>query len=556
MTAKFAKNNTHNTFSPEIEACILDAEKNMTLVSTSQYKEFKPYCEKLLTYAIDEQSDYLFALAYYYLMQYFASDNDYINTISSALEGIKYQQKVQNYELVARSYNVLGIYTQSAGDISKSVEYMLTGIDYCNTYHLNYVHGLLASNLADIFHRHSNFDRALYYYKEAENYYSKCDSDTNSNSYNTLICLYCNRCYCLLSIGRLDEVKNCTQKLSQILKAAAEHKQYIPEFVVNTYFATYYHSQKDSKRREHYLALAKENFHSSDNYISYLDDIKAYLRLHKELEHLNELVSILEYYIHKCEQDHAPFYVFSYFIAERLECAKHLGDTDTYLLYTQKFLDAFKDEQNKNSDATLRAEETHREYNRIQKQQYEMNLLNEKLLVQSQHDTLTALPNRSYLNSYAEETLSTAFKNQVPFGIEILDIDHFKHINDTYGHMTGDKYLTSLADQLQHITEEFSDVFAARYGGDEFVIIYYNKTNDEINHIMTSLKEHAASIKLPEVGLVGVDYLSLSQGCCNIVPKSANRIWDFLSTADVTLYDVKMSGRNGFMLRDYFKNTL
>ena len=185
-----------------------------------------------------------------------------------------------------------------------------------------------------------------------------------------------------------------------------------------------------------------------------------------------------------------------------------------------------------------------------------MYLLNEKLLVQSQHDTLTALPNRSYLNSYAEETLSAAFKNQVPFGIEILDIDHFKHINDTYGHMAGDKYLTALADQLQRITEEYSDVFVARYGGDEFVIIYYNKSIAEITQIMEKLQKYVSSIKLPEIGLVGVDYLTLSQGCCNMIPNPANRIWDFLSTADITLYDVKMNGRNGFLVRDSFHNAI
>lgn len=556
MAVRSDKNNIPYTFSSEIQACIHDTEKNMELIYTSQYKQFKPYCEKLLMHAIEEQSDYLFALAYYYYAQYFATDNDYINTISSALEGIKYQQKVQLNELIARSYNILGVYTQSAGDVTKSVEYLLTGVDFCNLHHLDYAHCMLAGNLADIFHRTSNFDRALHYYDESEYYYNKCYSDSNISSYNTIICLYCNKCYCLLSINRIDEVKEFTEKLSQIIKSARESNQIIPEFVVNTYYATYYHNIGNSEKRDFYLELAKKYFHSLNSYIHLMEDIKAYLKLYKELGYFDELISILESYILKCEQDQAPFHISSFFLSERLACARQLNDMDTYLLYAQKFFDAFQNDQTKNSDATLRAEETHREYNRIQKQQYEMHLLNEKLLVQSQHDTLTALPNRSYLNSYAEETLAAACKNQVAFGIEILDIDHFKHINDTYGHMAGDKYLTSLADQLQHITEEFSDVFAARYGGDEFVIVYYNKSIDEINEIMARLKKHVSTIKLPEIGPVGVDSLSLSQGCCNMIPNPANRIWDFLSTADITLYDVKMNGRNGFLVRDSFHNAI
>lgn len=556
MAVNSSKDNISHTFSPEIQACIQDAEKNMELVYTSHYKQFKPYCEKILSYAIDEQSDYLFALAYYYFMQYFATDNDYINTISSALEGIKYQQKVQLNELIARSYNILGIYTESAGDVTMSVEYLLTGIDFCNLHHLDYAHCLLASNLADIFHRASNFDRALHYYDESEYYYNRCHSDTDISSYNTIICLYCNRCYCLLSINKIEEVRVFTEKLSQIIASARESNQIIPEFVINTYFATYYNYIRDNDKRDFYLGLAKKEFETSKNYINFMDDIKIYLKLYKELGYYDELISILETFILRCEQDQAPFHISSFFLNERLACARQLNDIDTYLIYAQKFIDAFQNDQTKNYDATLRAEETHREYNRIQKQQYEMTLLNEKLLVQSQHDTLTALPNRSYLNSYAEETLSAAFKNQVPFGIEILDIDHFKHINDTYGHMAGDKYLTALSDQLQRITEEYSDVFVARYGGDEFVIIYYNKNIAEINQIMEKLQKYVSSIKLPEIGLVGVDYLTLSQGCCNMIPNPANRIWDFLSTADITLYDVKMNGRNGFLVRDSFHNAI
>ena len=96
-------------------------------------------------------------------------------------------------------------------------------------------------------------------------------------------------------------------------------------------------------------------------------------------------------------------------------------------------------------------------------------------------------------------------------------------------------------------------IFAARYGGDEFVIIYYNKTNDEITDIMDSLMKEAHSILLPNENPAGNSYLTLSQGCMNRIPTVTNRLWDFLAWADASLYDVKKNGKNSYLLRDQFK---
>jgi diguanylate cyclase (GGDEF)-like protein len=191
------------------------------------------------------------------------------------------------------------------------------------------------------------------------------------------------------------------------------------------------------------------------------------------------------------------------------------------------------------------------------KQQYELQLVNEQLLVEAQHDTLTGLPNRSYMNSYAGELMEKALKNNESFGIEIIDIDYFKQINDRYGHMSGDKYLVSMAEILQKIIAEYDDVFTARYGGDEFVVIYYGKTNEQVGEIMAQIKAYAMLVPISDRDVTGSGYLTLSQGCFNKVPKKLNRLWDYFSEADITLYDVKKSGRNGHRLRvEFGKNNV
>jgi diguanylate cyclase (GGDEF)-like protein len=199
------------------------------------------------------------------------------------------------------------------------------------------------------------------------------------------------------------------------------------------------------------------------------------------------------------------------------------------------------------------AERMYSENRKLQNRQYELNMTNEKLLLQAKYDTLTNLPNRSYMNGYADEVLVKACKNHVPFGIEILDIDHFKQINDSYGHLTGDRYLVLLSEALREIADSDDNIFATRYGGDEFVVIYYNKTIEEIEGIMEALKRRVRDIKLPSVGMLGYDYVTISQGCFDRIPKDVNRVWDFFTEADELLYQVKRTGKNSYKTDDIFR---
>ncbi len=87
-------------------------------------------------------------LRIFYMMEYYASDNDCVNAISCGHEGIKYQLATQEYELVARTYNVLGVCNFVMGNFTKAVDYYLSSIDYSKEYRFAQIHGMAASNLA------------------------------------------------------------------------------------------------------------------------------------------------------------------------------------------------------------------------------------------------------------------------------------------------------------------------------------------------------------------------------------------------------------------------
>lgn len=191
-------------YSEEINQCIKDIQDNFYLIDTPSINKYKTYCENLLTYAYAEQSDSLFALAYYALMHYYSAADNHSEAVQCALEGIKYQQKSHEYMFVARSYNILGVYTEAMGDTTKAIDYLLSSIDIGSQHKLNYVLGLAESNLADIFHRTSNYSRALSHYSEAVKYLLReMGDEENLGIIEVVCCTLCNKGYCLLSMNRV-----------------------------------------------------------------------------------------------------------------------------------------------------------------------------------------------------------------------------------------------------------------------------------------------------------------------------------------------------------------
>jgi diguanylate cyclase (GGDEF)-like protein len=95
--------------------------------------------------------------------------------------------------------------------------------------------------------------------------------------------------------------------------------------------------------------------------------------------------------------------------------------------------------------------------------------LSEALRIQAMRDVLTGLFNRRYMEETLERELRRAVREQGPLGIIMLDLDHFKQLNDTFGHEAGDTVLRALGHCMQELTRGYD--IACRYGGEEFTLI-------------------------------------------------------------------------------------
>lgn len=154
------------------------------------------------------------------------------------------------------------------------------------------------------------------------------------------------------------------------------------------------------------------------------------------------------------------------------------------------------------------------------------------------HDELTGIYNRRHLMERLEEQVALSQRQQIPLFLAMIDLDHFKKINDQYGHIAGDEVLVTFAQMArQHVRR--SDL-VARYGGEEFIIAFCNGKEEDIYQILNRLRESFAQHR-PDF-LEADTVVSFSAGVAQLQP--GDKPNDLISRADEALYRAKSLGRN------------
>lgn len=152
-------------------------------------------------------------------------------------------------------------------------------------------------------------------------------------------------------------------------------------------------------------------------------------------------------------------------------------------------------------------------------------------------DFLTGLNNRRQLLHLSTSLVANANRNSMPMAVAMLDIDHFKDVNDTWGHDAGDAVLKAVASQLK---ERFraTDI-VARFGGEEFCVVAVNLDQDAASELFDSFRENLAAHPI-DVGGMQLN-ITISIG---VTTALADSIEKMISCADVLLYRAKREGRN------------
>jgi len=153
-------------------------------------------------------------------------------------------------------------------------------------------------------------------------------------------------------------------------------------------------------------------------------------------------------------------------------------------------------------------------------------------------DPLTHLPNRRYVETHLEARFAELHRNYWPFGVLYIDIDHFKRVNDRFGHETGDQVLRLVARTLAANSRPFD--LAGRWGGEEFVTVVANSADvSRLSQVGDRLRAMVAQSSLRENPGLRV---TVSVGAALANPEDT--VETLLRRADSKLYEAKAAGRN------------
>jgi len=165
---------------------------------------------------------------------------------------------------------------------------------------------------------------------------------------------------------------------------------------------------------------------------------------------------------------------------------------------------------------------------------------------QAYHDLLTALPNRALFQDRLAQAMTQAKRNITRLAVMFIDLDKFKFVNDSLGHVAGDKLLQALASRLRSCLREVDTL--ARMGGDEFVLLLPN-INEASDATLIAEK---ILVALQEKFVIGDHELfaSVSIGIA-LYPDDANTSENLIKRADIAMYHAKSQGRNNYQLFNY-----
>ena len=498
------------------------------------------YCADIEQYAKQTGDPKLLGFAYYYAGETYYVLNEGEQLLKTITRAITYLDQAEQWDMVARAYNILAIAFLNRGNTPIALDYYLTGLGYCKKYKLANEENVINLNLGTLYLGNEQWN-------EAQRYFEKVSSDIKAypetpNYYGLMSCVAVCLGRCFMQREQNERVQEQLDYLDQV---CWEHMQKIERLSALIFKAEYYHHVGRITLREECIEQIRGLVDMDMAVMDIFDDVYGLCRLLLETDKEDvfwDIVAVLE----KLTKNANIANLQRKIVSLKILCYRRKQDEAAYLEEAGRFYELTEALDRENHYMIANMLSVRRSLEHANEKRREMEKANERLLEKSETDPLTRLANRFRLNDYLERAFERARDDQRAFVVEILDIDYFKEYNDNYGHQAGDACIVAIADELRKMQSR--DTFCARYGGDEFIIIYEYKTEDEVFSMAESLRERILDRRIEHVCSKAVPVVTISQGICFDVVPEGSRSWDFLHAADMMLYEVKKHSRNNISL--------
>lgn len=188
-------------------------------------------------------------------------------------------------------------------------------------------------------------------------------------------------------------------------------------------------------------------------------------------------------------------------------------------------------------------------YRALRESQQQLQQINFELQRLTNTDGLTGIANRRYFDDYLGAEWKRARRDKLELSLLLIDVDHFKLYNDTYGHVAGDAVLRQVAQSLDASIMRPADL-AARFGGEEFAMILPRTGIEGARAIGERICTVVEASQVPHERSTVGRWLTVSIGAASLVPGEHQDIRELVETADRRLYQAKTTGRNRVISQD------
>lgn len=496
------------------------------------------FCKEMLTVAKELKDDNFLGFAHYHMGEcLYSLPKQQKKSLYHIKKAVTYGQRVEDAELLARSYNMLAIDAANRGLAELALEYQMFSRTQAHEVDSPELLAMVCFNIGYSFMDMGDENGALKYFKESYRYCKKCGKKSP-------IALFCRYSICCVAgmvyikKGNIDRADKMMKEVLSLEEMCAEAFPFLTQEPFGYVFKMRFYMIKGETEK---FELANERFldalQDGKLTIDALPDVIIFcqqLAEEGDVKRIEPYISRLSPLIKEVNIPHLNMSFYKMMVIYYEAC----GDETKQREAVMAFYENTKLQQEERKEAFSF-------YSEMMETVEQIRLDNIRLIKQARTDMLTQLPNRLDLNDVAEQWFERARAEQKSLGIEIMDVDMFKEYNDTFGHQVGDMCLEAIGKALQEMADE--NTYVARYGGDEFFLCYYDMTDEEILKRARKLKDRMNEIRIAtdEKDIVGI---SVSQGIRNTVPTKLNRVWDYLYAADNALYRLKENNRGDILL--------
>jgi diguanylate cyclase (GGDEF)-like protein len=470
----------------------------------------------------------------------------YEKALNLFLQGLKYLDQTDYPTFRALIYDGLSWIYYNNGDFSAARSYNQRALEICETEDLPIVLSQVLSTSGAIHYEFNEFEDAV-------NDIERCIPIINKqNNLSSEAIAYNNLALLFLSMNKLSEAEAASQSSLKLIRM--EHYPTRETHILDTLGMI--------EQQQGRLEQACEYFKHSIEVIQAFDDtplsIEPHMHLGRVLFEMGSLQAAIDHLLFalKVATEHNIFR-FIYTCHEQLSaCYEQSGNLqaalDHHRLFHQTKEKIFNQEAIRRAtnltnihkiETAQKDAEILRLRNSLLIQEIEQaKLRHSELEYQAATDSLTGLFNRRHFMEISNDVFASARANLLPLSIILLDIDHFKLVNDKFGHLTGDKVLVKLSEVL-NTSFRLGDL-CCRYGGEEFVVLLPNTDLETGLAIAERVLRHISEMQLSS----GTDFfnITISAGVASREKRETN-LMSLLDRADKALYQAKTMGRNRVM---------